>query len=356
MTYATPKDRADRAALVERYLAVKNKAKQQFLAEKIGQSDLQFESARLFNPITSAITTTSDTQAQALKALQDKTAQDNENLLKAIAYQTDVLRPNPFIEYPQAERQAAQAQAAIEADDGPDEFDTDLLVDADYIKSKGWPLPSAFIKNRDKITEQVNIVQDINRKFRYKDKTPEEQEALRQEVAKNQQYVKVLQDIKNKEKGFKKKGTGLILEGDNFGKVKVDPSALKAGRLRAYKGGALVMDTLADASLYELMTKKFVEGKTYTPQAVNAFRELVKLSEIPIYGRRHNKKSKLILEDLSAVGPIYYNNPNQLIARLNLLIASRHAGNTGLDNEISSIVDELVSTHVITKDVAARLY
>lgn len=38
---------------------------------------------------------------------------------------------------------------------------------------------------------------------------------------------------------------------------------------------------------------------------------------------------------------IYWDDPNELVERLKLLVASRDAGNTGLDNEIISIIEEL---------------
>lgn len=38
---------------------------------------------------------------------------------------------------------------------------------------------------------------------------------------------------------------------------------------------------------------------------------------------------------------VYWDNPNELVERLKLLIASKQAGNTGLDNEIISIIEEL---------------
>lgn len=38
---------------------------------------------------------------------------------------------------------------------------------------------------------------------------------------------------------------------------------------------------------------------------------------------------------------VYWDDPNELVERLKLLIASRNAGNTGVDNEIISIIEEL---------------
>lgn len=49
----------------------------------------------------------------------------------------------------------------------------------------------------------------------------------------------------------------------------------------------------------------------------------------------------------SAVSYVYWDNPNELVDRLKLLIASRDAGNTGLDNEIISIVEELKESGII---------
>ena len=94
MTYSTPKNKSEYKSLVDRYLLRKDQLKQQFLEEKIGQADFQFESARLFKPVTSTIATTGDVQVKALKTLQEAqedSAKTNENLIKAITYQNDNL-------------------------------------------------------------------------------------------------------------------------------------------------------------------------------------------------------------------------------------------------------------------------
>lgn len=45
---------------------------------------------------------------------------------------------------------------------------------------------------------------------------------------------------------------------------------------------------------------------------------------------------------------IYWDDPNELVERLKLLIASKHAGNTSHDNEIISILEELKEAHIIS--------
>lgn len=44
---------------------------------------------------------------------------------------------------------------------------------------------------------------------------------------------------------------------------------------------------------------------------------------------------------------IYWDDPNELVERLKLLIASKHAGNTNHDNEIISIIEELKEAGII---------
>lgn len=46
---------------------------------------------------------------------------------------------------------------------------------------------------------------------------------------------------------------------------------------------------------------------------------------------------------------VYWNDPNELVNRLKLLLASRSAGNTGLDNDIISIIEELHESGVLSE-------
>lgn len=45
---------------------------------------------------------------------------------------------------------------------------------------------------------------------------------------------------------------------------------------------------------------------------------------------------------------VYYDDPNELVTRLNLLSSSQNAGNTGVNNEIISILEELYERNLIT--------
>lgn len=48
---------------------------------------------------------------------------------------------------------------------------------------------------------------------------------------------------------------------------------------------------------------------------------------------------------------IYWDDPNELVERLQLLFASRDAGNTGVDNEIIAIIEELYEAGVVDNNI-----
>ncbi len=53
---------------------------------------------------------------------------------------------------------------------------------------------------------------------------------------------------------------------------------------------------------------------------------------------------------------LFYKHPDELAKRLNELVIARAAGNTGLDNYINSVLDELLNTKVINKDAYDKLF
>ena len=53
---------------------------------------------------------------------------------------------------------------------------------------------------------------------------------------------------------------------------------------------------------------------------------------------------------------IYYKKPDELIEKLGKYCAGKQAGNTGLDNYINSILDELLETEVISKEDYDKIF
>lgn len=110
----------------------------------------------------------------------------------------------------------------------------------------------------------------------------------------------------------------------------------------AHKNGQKVYDKQADFDTLDLLTKGFNSKKKYSELARSVFNDLNRLSEIPIH-RTSKKYSKL------GSGVVYYNNPQDLLSRLELLGGSMSAGNDSSDvrEEFTNIVHLLNKLNVI---------
>ena len=71
-------------------------------------------------------------------------------------------------------------------------------------------------------------------------------------------------------------------------------------------------DKKADFDTIDLFTKRFNSNKKYSPLSKMIFNDLNTLSEIPIH--RTSKKYKKL-----GSGVVYYNDPEDLLSRLELL-------------------------------------
>ena len=107
-------------------------------------------------------------------------------------------------------------------------------------------------------------------------------------------------------------------------------------RLIAKKNGQTVIEKKVDFDTIDLLTTRFKCNKKYSYLSRMVFDELNRLSEIPIH--RTSKKYKKM-----GSGVLYYNNPEDLLSRLELLGGSFIAGNNGVKEEFSQIV------HVLNK-------
>ena len=113
----------------------------------------------------------------------------------------------------------------------------------------------------------------------------------------------------------------------------------------AHKNGKKVYDKQADFDTLDLLTKRFNSKKKYSELARSVFNDLNKLSEIPIH-QTSKKYSKL------GSGVVYYNNPQDLLSRLELLGGSISAGNNSnaVREEFSNIVHKLNKLNIINNE------
>jgi hypothetical protein len=77
--------------------------------------------------------------------------------------------------------------------------------------------------------------------------------------------------------------------------------------------------------------------------------------KIPNYNNNHNQKQEL---NYTGATPIYYHTYDDLKQRLNLLLASKQAGNdsTELKNQAMQIIDLLFNNGVINRDQYSKVY
>lgn len=121
--------------------------------------------------------------------------------------------------------------------------------------------------------------------------------------------------------------------------------------------------------LFELIFKKYPKKKHYNETDLKNYREIVKKTNAhrryyqeneQVDGNRLKKYKKIIapLTRIKKGGNVllklqenstysYWDDPNELVERLKLLLASHVAGNTGVINEITSIIEELIEANII---------
>ena len=137
----------------------------------------------------------------------------------------------------------------------------------------------------------------------------------------------------------KKRNAYKISQRGQYGGLVIDLPKLYGNlKVVAHKNGQKVYDKQADFDTLDLLTKRFNSKKKYSELARNVFNDLNRLSEIPIH-RTSKKYSKL------GSGVVYYNNPRDLLSRLELLGGSISAGNNS-----NNVIEEFVNTsHILNK-------
>ena len=185
-------------------------------------------------------------------------------------------------------------------------------------------------KNKDEIAEYTEGI-DIIRKYRQRIGIVEE----------GTKTLKTGQGIYTQKKRNAYKinpNTGV------YGNVRIDvPKLYGQLKLIAHKDGKKVYDKQVDFDTLDLLTKRFNSKKKYSPLSKMVFDDLNRISDIPIH--RTSNKYKTIIS-----GVVYYNNPADLLDRLELLGESILAGNNGVKNEFFKIAHTLNKLGVLNNN------
>ena len=144
-------------------------------------------------------------------------------------------------------------------------------------------------------------------------------------------------------------------------KEKIFEEALKSAKSQRYSIGA----KLGKSGKQQLAEK---ERQVYESQkaTLEKYKNLIKLAQIATEHFQVSKKSGTGIPLCKPKrnrgrprirhNPIVYNNPDDLLQKLHEHLVAKEAGNTGLDNEIVSMLDELLRIKAINKDVYDNIY
>ena len=223
-------------------------------------------------------------------------------------------------------------------------------VDTEIIKKYGF---DPTLENLPTDEEMKKQMASTTGKMNSKDKIIKNLAKKESEVLKK--YKQIVKQVKHLEKKVEKSGTGIkrynqpkrnaykISQKGQYGGLVIDLPKLQ-GQLKvvAHKNGQKVYEKQADFDTLDLLTKRFNSKKNYSELARSVFSDLNRLSKIPIH-RTSKKYSKL------GSGVVYYNNPKDLLSRLELLGGSMSAGNNSSDvrEEFVKIVHKLNKLNVI---------
>ena len=255
------------------------------------------------------------------------------------------------IEKPPIEKPPIEKLTIINPNNKFNENEKKILINYNF------PKPSELLtlsnSDLDELkTKSTNLAKKLGPKIQHA-KTSKEKELYKIEINALKKYRETINDIFSLEEYKKQTGTGIytqkkrnaykISQKGQYGGLVIDLPKLQ-GHLKvvAHKNGQKVYDKQADFDTLDLLTKRFNSKKNYSELARSVFSDLNRLSKIPIH-RTSKKYSKL------GSGVVYYNNPKDLLSRLELLGGSMSAGNNSSDvrEEFVKIVHRLNKLNVI---------
>ena len=249
----------------------------------------------------------------------------------------------------------------------PSNYDPlDIIGEEDEEEAKPKPLKTLFDNSDTEIIKKYGFDPSLNKvpdnkeiqKILYsltgkmKVKNPITKNVVKKEMNAIKRYQSMVKGMKA---DIEQSGTGIrrynqpkrnaykISQRGQYGGLVIDLPKLH-GHLKvvAHKNGQKVYDKQGDFDTLDLLTKRFNSRKNYSQLARSIFNDLNRLSEIPIH-RTSKKYSKL------GSGVVYYNNPQDLLSRLELLGGSMSAGNNSNDvrEEFVNVVHVLNKLNVI---------
>ena len=303
MSYFKVKDPAKRDFLVNDYLKLRRKVKSDLQSEKIGEQSLEESLARTFKPITDSQIALKDTFSKELQPIAQNTASTLQSIqgmkepLQAISY--------PFATYPLVDSETQQV-----VDSKPQQVVTIGDIAQKYLKG-------AFSKNKPDTTFGIRTEDN---KFYIGDK---------QARINNNDIT--IRDGDNEFTYFGTPGLWELIQSKNPDKNVYTDNDLD----KYYQLLILTNDIYQNNDPTQNKPKS---------SSSNKWKKII----APIWDEIKERK-KISGKGVDANTVILPQDPEALIERLELLLASKQAGNTGVRNELVSICDELLRQGVISE-------
>ena len=176
-------------------------------------------------------------------------------------------------------------------------------------------------------------------------------------------YITNIKALEASQAMIGRKGTGFqtskhpykMTKDGKYGKLTIDiPQLVEKHRLLAKGAGLVLLDEKVDSDFIDLISKRYDTKKKYSNLSKVVFKILTDLSGLE--NRKRSKKFKNIIK--GGCIPTFYNDPEDLLSPLELIIDSIDAGNDNskIKNRGMAILDELLKLGAISKDQHEKLY
>ena len=279
---------------VKRYTQQKENLQNHFLSEKTGKQTLYTDQAKLFKPII-------DSQKETSENLQNKITTNQDVLTNTIIpFTNEIKRRNDQVDELQSQPFYNAPLGIENVPQSTPKKDLYVNIDADLLDTTH--------------KENLEYLNDPVLKFPLPSQIQPEN------------YDTVLKSI-TKEK-----------------------TAITNGIKKLEHQGEIEVNMSRHATLEILRQKIKTLQKTYSEFDIKSGKGLQK-RERKLCKQKRGKGRPKIHPD-----PIIYNNANDLVQKLYELIIAKEAGNTGLDNTINAMLDELLETGVINKNDFDKMF
>ena len=312
-----------------------------------------------------------DVQKRIKESIDEKQDELIDQLQRNQQALTDVIDANQRAimfdtELPKAIEEGREEEERRRRDEGPTILDIDNAFNRDdriILKNNKLLPPKELTQiSLDRLNEERKKTIEINRAIGQQKKYVSDE--VKQSYVREQEAIKkyrnTIDDVIKSWKYKKGRGIGMgiytqkkrnaykIDQNGQYGGLIIDlPKLYGYLKVIAHKNGpeglVKVYEKQADFDTLDLLTKRFNSKKKYSDLSKKIFDELNQISGIPIH--RTSSKFKKIGQ-----GVIYYNNPKDLLDRMELLGGSILAGNDGVKNEFVQIAHTLNKIGVINNN------